>query len=183
MFLNPYNISIVSPVEIPKWFPTDDDISFLSRMLSIDEVLFLNMIQDKSAIGGITFRDYEVQEGLDDEGRPVRELRVTFLDESSVKYGWLSGGEQSCCQLNLTISFAQFLAKYRPCTLIIDTEAGNSLDSSNTKRYLEYLSSPSVRFQTIWVSPGKEPQVDWTGWQVAKVIGKPPRSNIVQDEI
>ncbi len=183
MFLNPYNISIVSPVESPRWFPEDDDISFLSRMLSIDEVLFLNMIQDKSAIGGITFKNYELQNVLDDDGRPVRELSVTFLNGSSVKYGWLSGGEKSCCQLDLTISLAQFLAKYRPCTLVLDTEAGNTMDTYNTKTYIEYLSSSSVRFQTIWVSPDKEPKIDWIGWQIAEVVGNPPRSNVVQDKI
>ncbi|MCX5829983.1 MAG: AAA family ATPase [Deltaproteobacteria bacterium] len=183
MFLNPYNISIVSPVETPRYLPKDDNISFLSRMLSIDELLFLNMIQDKSAIGGITFKNFELQSVLDDDGRPVRELSVIFRNGSSVSYEMLSGGQKSCCQLDLTISLAQFLAKYRPCTLVLDTEAGNTMDPDNTKRYIEYLSSSSVRFQTIWVSPDKEPKIDWTGWQIAKVVGNPPRSNVVQDEI
>jgi energy-coupling factor transporter ATP-binding protein EcfA2 len=183
MFLNPYNISIVSPVERPRWLPEDDEFSFLSRMLSIDEVLLLNMIQDKSAIGGITFKDYELQSVLDDDRRPVRQLSVTFLDGSNVSYGMLSAGEKSCCQLDLSISLAQFLAKYKPCSLVLDTEAVHSIDTYNTKRYIEYLSSSSVRFQTIWVSPAKEPKIDWTGWQIAKVVGSPPRSNVFQDEI
>ncbi|MCX5819509.1 MAG: AAA family ATPase [Deltaproteobacteria bacterium] len=183
MFLNPHNISIVSPVESPRWLPEDDDISFLSRMLSIDEVLFLNMIQDKSAISGITFKDFELQNVLDDYGRPARRLKVTFLNGRSVDYGNISGGQKSCCQLDLIISLAQFLAKYRPCTLVLDTEAGNTMDPDNTKRYIEHLSSSEIRFQTIWVSPDKEPKIDWTSWQIAKVVGNPPRSNVVQDEI
>ena len=182
MFLNPYNISIVSPVESPRWLPEDDDISFLSRMLSIDEVLFLNMIQDKSAISGITFKDFELQNVLDDYGRPARRLKVTFLNGRSVDYGNISGGQKSCCQLDIIISLAQFLAKYRPCTLVLDTEAGNTMDPDNTKRYIEYLSSSSIRFQTIWVS-AKGQKIDWTGWQIAEVVGNPPTSNVVQDKI
>ena len=183
MFLNPYNISIVSPIEKPSWNEEDDDILFLSRTLGIDEFLFLNMIRDKNAVIGLTFKDFEMEISRDDDGQPVRQLRTQLQNGASLTYGMLSGGEKACCQIDLSIAMARFLSKYRPCSLILDSQMIGSIDASNTKRYIEHLASSSIRFQTIWVSSNKEPRINWTGWQIAKVVGQPPQSSIIQDSL
>jgi len=183
LFLNPFNISVVSPVERPSWAEDDDDITFLSRMLRIEEPLLLNMIRDKDAIVGLTFNEFEIDIVKDDNGQRVRQLRTKFKGGEWRTYGMLSGGEKSCCQLDLATALASFLSKYRPCTLILDSEPIGSIDAMNTKSYIDYLSSSSVRFQTIWVSSTKEPKVDWTGWQIAKFVGQAPDSSVVQDSL
>ena len=183
LFLNPNNISVVSPIESPSWAKEDDDFTFLSRILGIDEFLLLNMIRDKNAFVGLTFKDFEMEISRAANGQSIRELKIQFNNGEWLKYGMLSGGEQSCCQLDLAVALASFLSKYRPCSLILDSQPIWSIDAMNTKRYIEYLSSSSVRFQTIWVGSTKEPKVNWTGWQIAKLVGQPPDSNVVQDSL
>lgn len=181
LFLNPYNMTLVSPAEKPSLSKRDDAITYLSRMLGIEELLLLNMIGDKGAIVGLTFEDFRLQLSKDENGQEMRDLLVHFRNGNGRTYDMLSGGEQSCCQLDLSIALANFMAKYHPCTLILDSGPIWTVDAYNTKRYIEFLSSSEIRFQTIWVSPSKEPKVDWSGWQIAKVIAAPEGSRIVQD--
>lgn len=184
VFMNPYPLNIISPVESPRWLPEDDDFTFFARMLRIDEILLLNMIQDKNVISGLSCKDFEMRiEPDDDDQTKHRRLYAKLENGDLQSYSSLSGGEKSRCELDLAITLAQFLSKYHPCSLILDTEALRILDTFGTQRYVEGLSSSSIRFQTIWVSPSKEPKIDWMGWQIAKVIGYPPQSVVVQDSL
>jgi hypothetical protein len=42
------------------------------------------------------------------------------------------------------------------------------------------LQNPNAHFQSIIVSPNERPNLDWSGWVIAKFKGKTPNTLIVQ---
>jgi hypothetical protein len=68
-------------------------------------------------------------------------------------------------------------------TILILELAGHLLPDELLSLYAEKFQSGDFRFQTLLVNHSERPQVDWTGWSVARFSGKPPRVRIEQNRI
>ncbi|MBC8285843.1 MAG: hypothetical protein H8E42_00060 [Nitrospinae bacterium] len=94
----------------------------------------------------------------------------------------LSGGERSQLLVSGAMVIADHYSTHQRTLLIL--ELGNhSLDDGLLSEYSKKMQGPDFRFQTILVSPSERPKVDWTGWSVARLSGKPPAVHFEQNKV
>lgn len=57
-----------------------------------------------------------------------------------------------------------------------------SFDDSNIKKYFDYLQSSQAHFQSVIVSHNPRPNLDWSGWAIAKLTKTVNGIQVIQNE-
>jgi len=91
--------------------------------------------------------------------------------------------EMASVILDLAISFATEISKFKTVLLLIDWKPSLHFDDNKIQNYFKYLQSTKAHFQSIFVSPNPKPGIKWTGWSIAKLINATPKTVIVQDRL
>ena len=107
---------------------------------------------------------------------------ITLKSGVSRTFGALSSTEQSRVIFDIVISYATEVSKYRPTLLLIDWENTYSFSDGSLSPYLEYLQSSKAHFQTLFVSHKERPDLDWTGWIIAKMTKENKIPKLIQNE-
>lgn len=81
-----------------------------------------------------------------------------------------SSTEQASIILDILLSLATEISKFKSVLLLIDWAPLLQFDDNNIQKYLDYLQSSDAHFQSIFVSPREKPKVQWTGWTIANLI-------------
>lgn len=113
---------------------------------------------------------------------PVDKLNVDVGNWWPQSFGTCSGTERSSVILDIAISFATEISKYKSVLLLIDWPPTYSFDDLNIKKYLDYLQSSQAHFQSIFVSHNPRPKLDWSGWAIAKMIYDRNEIKVIQNE-
>lgn len=99
-----------------------------------------------------------------------------------LQFGLLSSTERSQIIVAGAMVVADLFSVHQTTVLIVEL-GDHALSDGLLSRYASCLQSAAFRFQTILVSPSERPRVDWTGWSVARFVGRPPSITIQQDMI
>lgn len=141
----------------------DDDLKTISSHINKDKSFVENLIMNTSLEEGIFTKKISLQE--EDN---IKKLYVQKGD-IVVSFRSLSSSEKSSAILDLIICHAAQKSKFKSVLLIIDWSDLNNFADSTLKPYLEFLQTSSAHFQTLFVSHKERPNLDWTGWVIAKL--------------
>lgn len=98
----------------------------------------------------------------------------------SLPFKALSGREQGQVVLIGGMIVAEKNSMVTPTVLIVELP-GRFFPDELLAEYAERLASHEFQFQTILVSPNEHLSVNWTGWSMARLKGKPPQVEIHQE--
>ncbi len=115
--------------------------------------------------------------------QPVKVLYAKIGDHRSLfAFDALAGREVSQIIASGAIALADRDSENQHVVLIIEL-GGHLLPDELLSTYARRLADPQFTFQTILVSPNERSKVDWTGWSIVRLVGKPPDVHILQDSI
>lgn len=97
-------------------------------------------------------------------------------------FGSCSSTEQGSIILDIIISLASEMSKFKSVLMLIDWVPLLSFDDANIQKYIDYLQSAEAHFQTVFVAPNAKPKVKWTGWTHANLIYHTPDTIIKQSK-
>jgi hypothetical protein len=101
-------------------------------------------------------------------------------NKGPMDFGQLSGSEQSRVIIEIGIAIAHFYSKFVPTVFVLDLP-GTFLDDAGVSEYAGYLLSKEFDFQTILISPVPREKVQWTGWEIARLVGAMKEVTIEQE--
>lgn len=161
--------------------PRKDNVGFVSETLGVDRDSFLNWTNTTSLKYGLFTTEIEIQNV---RKRPYVEDKIIVILKNGVKrpFGALSGTEKSRVILDILISYVTELSKYKSVLLLLDWSNTLSFSDGSLKPYLEFLQSSVAHFQTLFVSHRQRPDLDWTGWVIAKLSRINETTEVTQTE-
>jgi energy-coupling factor transporter ATP-binding protein EcfA2 len=174
-------IKVVFPKQIKLNEVVDsfNDIQIISNALNLEqyEVLALADLISKNGTKYVKKVWFEMENGA----------LFLYTDVSSTKSGLsfrlLAESEKFVVLMEFAILAATRLSEVYPTVLILDAYTWH-LDADWFKRYGEFLSSPTVGFQTIASIPIDDSSIDplrWSGWKVIRLQGQPPDVRVSSD--
>jgi energy-coupling factor transporter ATP-binding protein EcfA2 len=158
-----------------------DDISRIADCFNLERN-FIKSILLNNTINGITTQNYVIK-SIRENPYPVDELYVDVGNNIQQRFSSCSDSEEGRILMDIAISLASTISKYKSVLLIIDWINISALDTVAFNPYLDYLLSPKARFQTIFVSPDKMDSLDWNGWEIAQFRGRTPNTKIIQNRL
>ena len=158
-----------------------DDLKTIADCLNLERSFVKSMLNTTGIKHGLRTRKMEIVETRT-KPYPVDKLNVDVGNWWPQTLGSCSGTEYSSVILDIAISFATEISKYKSVLLLIDWGATYSFDDLNIKKYLDYLQSSQAHFQTIFVSHNPRPKLDWSGWAIAKMINDNGDIEVLQNE-
>lgn len=158
-----------------------DDLKIIAECLGLERSLVKSMLKTTSIKHGLRTKMIEIEE-VRSKPYPVDILKVDIGNRRSISFGSCSGTEMSSIILDIAISFATEISKFKSVLLLIDWPPTLSFDDSNIKEYLDYLQSSKAHFQSIFVSHNPRPELDWSGWAIAKFININKEITVIQNE-
>ena len=161
--------------------PKKDHIGFIAETLNFGREDLINMLKTTSLKHGLFTKEVVIRNV---RKRPyvVDQLDVALKSGHKRTFGALSRTEQSRVILDILISYVTELSKYKSVLLLLDWENTYSFSDGSLSPYLEYLQSSSAHFQTLFVSHRERPELDWTGWVIAKLVDKDKGVQVIQTE-
>lgn len=155
-----------------------DDVSYVTEILGITRDNFLKTasLEHGLLVNEISIRNIRATPYL------VDKIDVTFKDDFKRSFGSLSGTEKSRVILDILICYVTELSKYKSVLLLLDWSKAVSFTDGSLKPYLEFLQSSTAHFQTLFVSHRERPDLDWTGWVIAKLSRENGTTTVSQTE-
>jgi hypothetical protein len=138
-----------------------DDIESIRECFDFSSGL-VERIVSVSSFKGITTSNYSIRISESDGSR---ELLVDPGYGEVQAFATCSGSETARVVLDIGISAAVEMCRYRQVILIIDWPNTGFLKESDLAPYMDYLHSHRAHFQTFFVSPTQMKGLSWTGWQ------------------
>jgi len=158
-----------------------DDLKTIADCFGLDRAFVKSMLTTSGIKHGLRTKRMEIEETRA-KPYPVDKLKVDVGNWWPQSFGSCSGTEKSSVILDIAISFATEISKFKSVLLLIDWSPTYSFDDLNIKKYLDYLQSTQAHFQTIFVSHNPRPKLDWSGWAIAKFINTNEGIKVVQNE-
>lgn len=144
-----------------------DDLKIISDCFGLDRSFVKSMLSTTGIRHGIFTKSIEIEK-IRTQPYPVDTLNVDIGTRGLRSFRSYSGTERSRVILDIAISFATEISKFKSVLLLIDWPEIYSFDDCNIKPYLDYLQSSKAHFQSILVSPNPRINLDWSGWVIAK---------------
>lgn len=159
----------------------EDDLKTISDCFGLDRSFVKSMLNTTGIKHGLRTRKMEI---FEKRTKPylVDKLNVDVGNRRLQSLGSCSNTECSSVILDIALSFATEISKFKSVLLLIDWGAIYSIDDSNIKKYLDYLQSSQAHFQTVFVSHNPRPNLDWSGWAIAKMINDHGEIKVIQNE-
>lgn len=142
-----------------------DDIKTIADCFGLERNFIKTMLCTTGIKHGLTTKRIEIEE-VRKKPYPVDKLIVDIGKRGLHRFRSYSGTEKSRVILDIAISFATEISKYKSVLLLIDWPPIYSFDDSNIKPYLNLLQSSKAHFQSILVSHNPRPNLDWSGWAI-----------------
>ncbi len=161
--------------------PGVDDLKYIAKCIGFTREAVVSLLQTTSLNHGL-FTQQVAIENKRTSPYLVDDLIITLKSGVSRTFGALSSTEQSRVIFDIVISYATEVSKYRPTLLLIDWENTYSFSDGSLSPYLEYLQSSKAHFQTLFVSHKERPDLDWTGWIIAKMTKENKIPKLIQNE-
>ena len=158
-----------------------DDLKTIADCFGLERSFVKSMLKTTGIKHGLRTRKMEIVETRT-KPYPVDKLNVDIGNWCLQSLGSCSGTEYSSVILDIALSFATEISKFKSVLLLIDWGATYSFDDLNIKKYLDYLQSSQAHFQTIFVSHNPRPKLDWSGWAIAKMIYENGEIKVIQNE-
>lgn len=158
-----------------------DDVGYVIEILGISRDSFFNFLKTTSLQYGLFANEISVR-NIRTSPYIVDKIDVTLKDGFIRPFGALSGTEKSRVIIDILISYVTELSKYKSVLLLIDWSNTLSFSDGSLKPYLEFLQSSVAHFQTLFVSHRQRPDLDWTGWVIAKLTRENKTTKISQTE-
>ena len=176
-----------------------DDVEYLSSIWSIHPYQVQEVLKEISAERFGFVRRAEVRPETIDDGeegekkemhtrrhadvRQPQEVYAQIGDHKDLfSFRSLSGREKSQVIVSGGMALTHRDSRHGPAMLIVEL-GGQLLPDSLLSAYADRLADPTLKFQTILVSPTERPRVDWSGWSIARLEGWPPRVLVRQEVI
>jgi len=144
-----------------------DDLKKIADCFGLDRSFVKSMLLTTGIKHGLTTKRIKVEE-IRTKPYLVDSLKVDIGTMGLQSFSMYSGTERSSVILDIAISFATEISKFKSVLLLIDWPPIYNFDDSNIKPYLDYLQSSKAHFQSIIVSHNPRPNLDWSGWAIAK---------------
>lgn len=147
----------------------DDHLKYIAECMDFTRDAVINLLQTTSLKHGLFTNEVRIE---NKRKRPYLADKVIVTLKSGIArtFGALSGTEQARVILDIVISYATEVSRYRPTLLLIDWIETYSFSDGSLTPYLEYLQSSNAHFQTLFVSHNPRPELDWSGWVIAKMV-------------
>ena len=158
-----------------------DDVGYIIETIGISRDSFFNFLKTTSLQYGLFTNEISVS-SIRTSPYVVDKIHVTLKDGFKRPFGALSGTEKSRVILDILISYVTELSKYKSVLLLIDWSKTLSFSDGSLKPYLEFLQSSVAHFQTLFVSHRQRPDLDWTGWVIAKLSRVNKTTKVSQTE-
>ena len=162
-----------------KWSNTDN-IKTIADCFGLERNFVKSMLNTSGIKHGLRTKGMEI---VEKRIKPyaVDKLNVDIGNGRMQSFSSCSGTEQSSIILDIALSFATEISKYKSVLLLIDWSNIYSFDDSNIEKYFNYLQSSQAHFQTIFASHNPRPKLDWSNWTIAKMIFNNNEINVIQD--
>ncbi|MEL1243987.1 HNH endonuclease [Flavobacterium sp. DGU11] len=158
-----------------------DDLKTIADCFGLERSFVKSMLNTTGIKHGLKTRKMEI---VEKRTKPyvVDKLNVDIGNWWPQSLGSCSGTEYSNVILDIAISFATEISKFKSVLLLIDWPPLYSFDDLNIKIYLDYLQNSQAHFQTIFVSHNPRPKLDWSGWAIAKMIKDDEGIKVIQNK-
>lgn len=157
-----------------------DDLKSIADCLNLDREFVRTMILTTSLKHGLFSNNITV-DLIRENPYKVSQIKVEmagFLRD----FKSLSTTEKSRTVLDLVISYAAEISKYKSILLIMDWPETYNYQDETISPYINFLQSSKAHFQTLFISHRERPDLDWTGWMIAKFISNENGIQIIQNQ-
>ncbi|MEX0308115.1 MAG: hypothetical protein AB3N12_12090 [Ruegeria sp.] len=141
----------------------NDDLEYLSRILSIDAVT-LRSLTDLIADNAVSVKEARFERERNCDGKLETVLYCSLTDGASGTFGVLSSGEKGRVIIDFAIALMQVTGRFAPALLILEWP-GLGLDEKGFEKYVEYFSSSHCTFQTVITTFYSSDFIEGVGWQ------------------
>jgi energy-coupling factor transporter ATP-binding protein EcfA2 len=158
-----------------------DDLKNIADCFGLERSFVKSMLNTSGIKHGLRTKKMVIEETRK-KPYPVDNLNVDVGNWWPQSFKSCSATEQSSIILDIAISFATEISKFKSVLLLIDWSPTYWFDDLNIKKYLEFLQSSQAHFQTIFVSHNSRPKLDWSGWAIAKFVKTNGEIKVIQNE-
>ena len=152
------------------------DLDYIQSHFTVDPVIMRNC----AALLGSQLTNSVQHFTVNDSQQPGAVSVEIKGNKGPMDFGQLSGSEQSRVIIEIGIAIAHFYSKFVPTVFVLDLP-GTFLDDAGVSEYAGYLLSKEFDFQTILISPVPREKVQWTGWEIARLVGAMKEVTIEQE--
>ncbi|MDR0832935.1 MAG: AAA family ATPase [Candidatus Symbiothrix sp.] len=145
-----------------------DDIKQIATILGLDRNFVKSMLETTNVNSGLKTKSLKIQTKRKTP-YPVDKL-IVIDKKRKIPFSFcqLSSSEQAELVLDIAISFAKEISKFKPILFLMDWVGIGICADTIIKPYIDYLQSQDAHFQSILVSANSRSQLDWNGWMMAK---------------
>lgn len=160
---------------------TSDHLDYIAKCIGFTRESVTTLLKTTSLSHGLLTNELEIKT-IRTRPYVVDQVIVTFKNGVKRSFASLSGTEQARVILDIVISYATEVSRYRPTLLLIDWIETYSFSDGSLSPYLKYLQSSNAHFQTLFVSHNERPDLDWSGWVLANMIHTSNGIKVIQTE-
>lgn len=158
-----------------------DNLKTIAKSLGLERSFVKSMLNTSATKHGLRTKKIEIEE-IRTKPYPVENLKVDIGSGYLHSLNAYSSTEYSSVVLDIAISFAKEISKFKSVLFLIDWSPTYSFSDPNIKQYLDYLQSSQCHFQTVFVSHNERSDLDWSGWVIAKMIEENGEIKVIQDK-
>lgn len=159
-----------------------DDITTIAKCLGMGRDFIKTILSTCDQIDGVYAKSIKM---IDRRTRPypVTEISVDFGNGFLHSFKSYSYTEQASVVLDIASIIATEKAKHKSVLFLIDWESILHFDDNKIQPYFDYLLSSKAHFQSIFVSPNPNHNIEWNGWTIAKFKNHTPNTKLIQNEL
>ncbi|MFA7482204.1 MAG: ATP-binding protein [Vulcanimicrobiota bacterium] len=158
----------ISRLRIAQVLPSISDLSLPFVNEYIIEDFYPEDDEDRSEISELS-RDL-FKSGIQ---HPQTLLFSIGCHKQPLPFRLLASRERSIAAMSTAIALAHVSALHLPTLLIFDLSA-NFLPNTLINAYANLLTEARFGFQSVFVSAREYPEIEWTGWSIARFSGAAP---------
>lgn len=159
----------------------EDDLKYIASHFGKDRAFLKSMLLTTGIKHGLRTKSIELKEKRKIP-YPVEKLYVDIGNNRTQSFKSCSSTEQNSVILDIAISIATEVAKFKSVLFLVDWTKTNNFSDGNIEKYLNYLQSSNAHFQTVFASHNERPNLDWSGWAIAKFIKEEENIMVIQNE-
>lgn len=157
-----------------------DNIKSIAQCLGLERSFVKSMLETSAVKHGLRTKRIEIEQ-IRTKPYTIDTLNVDIGTGHLHPFNSYSSTEQSAIVLDVAISFAREISKFKSVLFLIDWSPIYSFSDSNIKQYLDYLLGSECHFQTIFVSHNPRTSLDWSGWVTAEVVKNNGEIKVIQN--
>lgn len=150
--------------------PEKDNINYIANFLNLSRDLIRTIIKTTGVKHGLRTKKIFVTT-IRRKPYKIEKLLVDFDDKVNWDFDICSYSEKSSIILDIILSYAINLSKFKPVLLLIDWLGFHQFDPILKEKYLKFINENSYHFQTIIASHDIS-NFEWDGWVAVELQKK-----------